>query len=182
MPDKSGKRKLFPDISLNQFGQQVPSIKKRFYYNKDFAQASLMEIIKGEQTKDILELTSYELRSCWFENKGKGKFEKHVLPVQAQFAPINSIACNDFNKDGIIDLLVAGNEYQTEPMTGMYAASYGFLLTGQPNKTFKVVNPAESGFCVKGDVKDLKIIGGGTNNKLIIVGVNNRAMHVFKNQ
>ena len=82
----------------------MPSNKKRFYYNKDFAQSSLMEMIKDEQTRDIIELTSYELRNCWFENKGRGKFEKHVLPGQAQLAPINGIACDDFNNDGIIDL------------------------------------------------------------------------------
>jgi hypothetical protein len=67
-------------------------------------------------------------------------------------------------------------------MTGMYDASYGLLLIGQSNKTFKVVNPTESAFCVKGDVKDLKIIGNGTNNKLILVGINNQAMHVFKTE
>ncbi|HEV8285907.1 MAG TPA: VCBS repeat-containing protein [Chitinophagaceae bacterium] len=182
LPDKNGQRKLFPDISLGQFVQQVPSIKKRFYYNKDYAQSSLLEVIKNDQPNDVIELTSSELRSCWFENKGNGKFEKHVLAVQAQFAPINAIACDDFNNDGIIDLLVAGNEYQTEPMTGMYDASYGLLLIGQSNKTFKVVNPTESAFCVKGDVKDLKIIGNGTNNKLILVGINNQAMHVFKTE
>jgi len=182
IPNKDEPRKLFPDVSLSQLIQQVPSVKKRFYYNKDYAQSSLLEMIKSDRSNDVIELTSSELRSCWFENKGNGKFEKHVLPAEAQFSPINAILCNDFNHDGLPDLLVAGNEYQTEPMTGMYDASYGLLLLGQKDKTFKAVNPGESGFCVKGDAKDLKIIGSGTTNNLILVGINNQAMHVFRNE
>jgi hypothetical protein len=181
--DKEGQRKLFPDISLSQFIQQVPSIKKQFYYNKDYAQASLLQMIKSDESNNVIELTSSELRSCWFENKGNGKFEKHILPAEAQFAPMNAIVCDDFNHDGVMDLLVAGNEYQTEPMTGMYDASYGLLLLGQKDKTFKGVNPGESGFWVKGDVKELKIINRkSSRDKLILVGINNQAMRVYKNK
>jgi len=55
---------------------------------------------------------------------------KHVLPIEAQFAPVNSILCNDFDNDGHLDLLLAGNEYQVEVMIGRYDASYGLLLRG----------------------------------------------------
>ena len=44
-------------------------------------------------------------RSCYFENMGDGKFIKHILPVEAQFAPVNSIICDDVDGDGFIDLL-----------------------------------------------------------------------------
>ena len=182
LPTKNGERKLYPGVSLGQFAQQVPSIKKEFFYNKAYANADVSEIFKRDAPENVTELTCFEMRSCWFENSGNGRFIKHVLPTEAQFAPINAIACSDFNNDGMIDLLVAGNEYQTEPMTGKYDASYGLLLVGQAGKTFRVINPVESGFCVKGDVKDLKIINKGNGNKLILVATNNQPMSIYKVQ
>ena len=50
--------------------------------------------------------------------------------MEAQFAPVNAIVCNDLDGDGIKDILLAGNEYQTEVMTGRYDASYGCFLKG----------------------------------------------------
>jgi len=180
LPDKNGERKLYPAISLAQFSQQVPSIKKQFFYNKEYANADLSEVFSNESSNDVIDLTCFETRSCWFENKHNGRFIKHVLPAEAQLAPIKAIACSDFDNDGSIDLLVAGNEYETEPMTGMYDASYGWLLLGQRDKTFKVVSPGESGFCIRGDVNDLKIIDSKDTIKLILVGINNQAMRVYK--
>ena len=82
--------------------------------------------------------------------------------------------------DGIMDILLAGNEYQTDVMTGRYDASYGCFLKGLGNKEFKVISPVRSGFKVDGDIKDLKLIKNGANEKLILVAVNNDYMKVFK--
>jgi hypothetical protein len=57
-------------------------------------------------------LTCDETQSCWLENAGNGKFIKHILPKEAQFAPVNAIVCADMDGDGIKDILLAGNEYQ----------------------------------------------------------------------
>ena len=52
--------------------------------------------------------------------------------MEAQFAPVNAIICDDLDNDGYKDLLLAGNEYQTEVITGRYDASYGCFLRGAP--------------------------------------------------
>jgi hypothetical protein len=65
---------------------------------------------------DLQVLPCNEIKSCWIENAGNGKFVKHVLPKEAQFAPVNAIVCTDMDGDGIKDILLAGNEYQTEVM------------------------------------------------------------------
>ena len=81
---------------------------------------------------------------CWFENRGNGKFVKHPLPVEAQFAPVNAIICDDLDNDGFKDLLLAGNEYQTDVITGRYDASYGCFLRGSSKKTFISVPPVKA--------------------------------------
>ncbi len=176
--DEDGERRLFPSISRDQLSSQVPLIKKKFLLNKDFAKATAEDIFPDNKATTIL--TCDETKSCWLENIGNGKFIKHVLPNEAQFAPVNAILCADMDGDGIKDILLAGNEYQTEVMTGRYDASYGCFLQGRENKIFKVILPSGSGFVVDGDVKDMKFITTSGNEKLILVGVNNSYLKVFK--
>ncbi len=176
--DETGKRNLYPAISRDQFAGQVPLIKKRFLLNKDYAKATEEEIFKDVKNPQFL--TCDETRSCWLENKGNGKFVMHPLPMEAQFAPVNAIVCADMDGDGIKDILLAGNEYQTEVMTGRYDASYGCFLKGTKNKNFKVIPPSISGFKIDGDVKDMKLISTVNNEKLILIAVNNDSMKVFK--
>lgn len=178
IPDETGNRRLFPSISRDQFAAQVPLIKKKFLLNKDYAKATEDVIFKD--IKDPQFLTCDETRSCWLENKGNGKFAIHPLPIEAQFAPVNAIICADMDGDGIKDILLAGNEYQTEVMTGRYDASYGCFLKGTGKKDFTVIPPEKSGFKIDGDIKDMKVITAANNKKLILVAVNNDSMRVFK--
>jgi len=119
-----GVRHSFPGISRSQFSEQLPSIKKQFLRYSDYAKATYDDIFKNKSDQDVLKLFCEETRTCYFENIGNGKFIKHPLPVEAQFAPVNAIVCEDLDNDGFKDLLLAGNEYQTEVMTGRYDASY----------------------------------------------------------
>jgi hypothetical protein len=178
--DKDGTRRLFPGISRSQFAEQVPSIKKQFLYTKDYSNATFDDIFKGKQKEELVHLNCDETRSCYFENIGNGKFVKHVLPMEAQFAPVNTILCEDFNNDGNMDLLLAGNEYQADVITGSYDASYGCFLKGNSKKCFQFVPPTISGFKLNGDIKDMAVINSAKGQKIILVAVNNDSLKVFK--
>lgn len=175
--DADGKRKLFPSISRDMFAGQVPMIKKSFLLNADFAKADFNSIYRD--TSKMLMLTCNETRTCWMENNGKGKFTIHYLPVQAQFAPINAIVCDDFDEDGIKDLLLAGNEYQTEVITGRYDASYGCFLKGKINKTFEYIPNEQTGLIIRGDVRDMKLIKNNRKQRLLLVAVNNQPLEIY---
>jgi enediyne biosynthesis protein E4 len=175
-----GVRHSFPGISRSQFSEQVPSVKKRFLRYSDYAKATYDEIFKNKSSQDILKLYCEETRTCYFENTGNGKFIKHPLPVEAQFAPVNTIICNDLDNDGYKDLLLAGNEYQTEVMTGRYDASYGCFLRGGADKKFTPVSPVASGFILNGDVKDMSLIRMSDGTKIILAAINNDSMRVYR--
>jgi hypothetical protein len=176
--DQDGKKKLFPSISRDQLAAQVPAVKKKWLLNKDFAKVTPEDIFPDDKGRTVL--TCNETQSCWLENAGNGKFIKHVLPKEVQLAPVNAIVCTDLDGDGISDILLAGNEYQTEVMTGRYDASYGSFLKGMGNKTFTAIPPLMSGFKIDGDVKDMKLVTTPNKQKLILVAVNNDKMKVFK--
>jgi len=178
--DKTRKKNLYPAISRAQFSDQVPAIKKQFLFAKDYSKASFDNIFPANKREDLMHLSCDETRSCYFENLGGGKFKKHILPLEAQYAPMNSIICDDVDNDGYPDLIMAGNEYQEDVMTGRYDASYGCFLKGNKNKTFQFVPSTASGFIVDGDVKDMGLIPLSDHEKILVVAVNNDSLRVFK--
>ncbi|MDP4247146.1 MAG: VCBS repeat-containing protein [Bacteroidota bacterium] len=184
---EDGKRHSYPAFSRAQLADQVPVIKKRFLRYKDYAQSGFDELFKGKAKDAIRSYTCEETRSCWFENMGHGKFVKHALPMEAQFAPVNAILCDDLDNDGYPDLLLAGNDYQTDVITGRYDASFGTFLKGGKGRTFTAVPPATSGFILRGDVKDMALItlgggvrGSGGGEKIVLAAANDDSLRVFR--
>ncbi len=175
-----GKKHSVPGISRSQLSEQAPFIKKQFLRHSDYAKADYEKIFKGKAAKDILKLYCDETRTVYLENTGHGKFIKHPLPIEAQFAPVNAILCEDMDNDGFKDLLLAGNEYQSAVMTGRYDASYGCFLRGHADGKFSSVPPAESGFILNGDVKDMSLIKLSNGLKIVLAAINNDSLRVFR--
>jgi enediyne biosynthesis protein E4 len=170
---------LYPAINRRQFADQVPAIKKQFLHHAQYAKAGFDNIFAKPIRDSLLRLHCNEVRTCWLENLGSGKFRKHVLPAEAQFAPVNAIVCDDLDGDGVPDLLLAGNEYQAEVMTGRYDASYGCFLKGRSGGAFEAIGPAASGLMVRGDVKDLALVRAHNGEKRIVFAVNNDSVRVY---
>jgi enediyne biosynthesis protein E4 len=174
--DSKSSKQLYPAINRDMLADQVPAVKKKFLKHQVYATAAFSDIIP--EKKDLVELKCNETGSCYFENTGTGNFIKHVLPVEAQFAPVNAILCEDIDNDGINDLLLAGNDYHTEVMTGRYDASYGLFLKGTKNG-FVPVPPVQSGFIVNGDVRSMAIVNTKNKGKLVVTAVNNDSLRIF---
>jgi hypothetical protein len=105
-------------------------------------------------------------------NKGGGSFSLAPLPAEAQFSPVYAINADDFNKDGICDIVLGGNQYRAKPQTGIYAGSFGLLLQGNNEGEWHPVTPEESGFFVRGEIRDLKLLNIN-GNRIIAVARNN---------
>ncbi|HZG25278.1 MAG TPA: FG-GAP-like repeat-containing protein, partial [Chitinophagaceae bacterium] len=177
--NRDESRQLFPAINKDQLSDQVPAMKKMFLQHNTFSTATVDDIFRDKS--GMMELTCAETASCYFENTGAGQFIKHPLPREAQFAPVNAIICEDMDGDGINDLLLAGNEYHTEVMTGRYDASYGLFLKGS-KKGFRSMSPVKSGFLLDGDVRSLTVVRDRNKDKLVIAGVNNDSLRIFSVQ
>jgi len=178
--DQDGSRRSYPAYGRSQLASQVPVIKKRFLLYEDYAKAGFSDIFLKKSKKDLPQLYCDETRTCWLENTGNGKFIKHPLPVEAQFSPVNAIICDDIDNDGYKDLLLAGNDYQTDVITGRYDASYGCFLRGGPDKQFISVPPAASGFLLQGDIKDMALIRLAKGEKIVLTAVNNDSLRAFR--
>ncbi|MES1159152.1 MAG: VCBS repeat-containing protein [Bacteroidota bacterium] len=178
--NKDGARESFPAMTRSLLATQVPAIKKQFLLNNSYAHAKFSDIFRGKATEGLLHYYCNETRTCYFENTGNGKFLKHVLPAEAQFSPVNAIICDDIDRDGFKDLILAGNEYQAEVITGRYDASYGVFLRGSSRKEFMAVPAPESGLVIRGDVKDMSLISLQGGGRLLLAAVNNDSLRVFR--
>lgn len=179
-PNHAGGRMSYPAITRSQFSEQVPSIKKKFLLAKDYAKAGFNEIFGAFSKEGLLELTCNETNTCILENLGGGRFAKKPLPDCAQIAPVNSIICDDLDGDGIKDLFLAGNEYQTEVITGRYDASYGCFLKGRADKSFEFLHPRITGILLDGDVRDLQVIQNKNGDKILLATINNQPLTSFR--
>ena len=178
--DEDGIKRSYPAVSRKRLSEQVPFIKKQFLLNQEFADASFSDIYKARPGDSLLRLYCNETRSCWFENLGNGKFVKHPLPVEAQFAPVNAIICADLDHDGRMDLLLAGNEYQAEVIRGRYDASYGCFLKGNDNHQFTYIPGRLNGLLLQGDIKSMALINSGRGYKLLLAAANDDSLRVMK--
>ena len=117
--------------------------------------------------------------TSYVENLGNGQFKITSLPVQAQFAPIYGILINDFNSDGNLDVLLAGNFYGTRVKYGRYDADKGTLLLGDGSGNFRTTNSSESGLNINGEVRDIKLVSTSSGPKYILFARNNETMAIY---
>ena len=75
----------YPYASRNEMLDEMPLLKKKFLYYKDYAVAKLNDIFTADQMQGMTELKANELKNCWLENTGNGKLVLHELPIAAQF-------------------------------------------------------------------------------------------------
>jgi hypothetical protein len=126
-----------------------------------------------------LKLTIEQTASMIFWND-KGSFTGAELPIEAQFSSVYAIFPTDLDGDGKKELLLGGNLFTAKPQTGIYAASNGLFLKALPDRMFRSLTPSESGFYVKGQIRDIKSIRTKNGKELILVARNNDKIKVFE--
>jgi enediyne biosynthesis protein E4 len=155
---------------------QMPFLAKKFESYAAFASSNLEDIYGREKLDAALHLRVDNFASMYMENLGDGQFELHELPIEAQLAPINSIVIRDFNNDGHLDAVVAGNIFETEVETAAYDAGKGLLLYGEGDGNFRSsLYMPESGVFMHRNVKDIAPLYLGAQKRLALLVANNNS-------
>ena len=175
--DESGG--MYPLVMKADLQKRIPGIKKQFLKHSDYANKTVEEIFGKDAVSKATHRTVNYDKSCVLMNDGGGKFTFKDLPVEAQFSPIFGIESFDYNQDGTVDLLLAGNFFDVQPEVGRYDASYGLILIGKGNGEFKTVRPRDSGFFVKGQVRNVRKIVMKNKTNCFILAKNNDNAQVF---
>ncbi len=171
--------KIYPLMQKDVMTKQMPMLKKKYLYAKDYASATVSDIFSQKELDDALNLSCYQMETCWWENKA-GKFIRHSLPIQAQISPVQGIVCEDFNGDGHIDLLMAGNKYGFEVETNACDAGNGVLFLGDGQGNFSWLNNLQSGFWAMREARDLTTLRGTNGKRIIVVANNHSGLQIFE--
>ena len=160
--------------------QQIPLLKTRFPSYSAFGRATLADVYGATTLNKGLHYEARMFASSAMENLGNGRFAIKPLPVEAQFSTVQGVVVQDFDGDGNLDLLVAGNFHVSEVETGRADAGIGLLLTGDGRGHFRPVHVSNSGFMADRDVRDLAMVRSAHGPPYILVGNNNDRMQVFR--
>src|SRR6478736_5952256 len=171
--------KSYPFASRDQLVKQLPYLKKKFLKYSDYKNVQVEDIVNPAQKSQTTELKIEELRSAFIRNDGSS-MSLLPLPIEAQFAPTQSICLDDINEDGNIDILLAGNLSTVQTELGPYDASFGLVILTDGKNTFKSITTQASGFVVKGEARDIKIVRNQRKEKKYMISRNNESIVTFR--
>jgi len=175
-PDESGVP--YPMLMKPDLLRAMPSLKKKFVLNKEYAGKTLSEILSPEQLAGAVQKKVYTGESAILRNDSRtaaATFTFLPFPRLAQLAPIYTILPFDYDHDGRMDLALAGNNYDVLPELGRYDALRGLILRNG-TRGFEVKNPTETGLWANDQVRVMKQLKQGQ----IVLGTNDSKVQVYR--
>jgi len=162
----------FPILDRDELFKQIPSLKKKYLYYKDYASANMTDLFGADvyQTALIKELRELSSAIYWGNDNG---FTKNTLAPEIQYANVSSILLEDTDNNGTIDIVLGGNQSKIKPQFGPLESSNGWILKQQKNGIFD--KPASLG--VKGEIRSI-ISFKNKDQYSIILGINNDSIKI----
>lgn len=170
-----------PVMQRDALAAQVPSVKRKFTRYAPYADAAVTDIFPEKNLLGGLCLATQVFETQWFENQG-GRFVPRKLPLEAQVSPVQHIIATDCTGDGLTDLLMVGNDYDSDIETYQQDASNGCLLRGDGRGGFTAVSNQVSGLWANREARDAVILKIKNGQRLLIVGNCDGPAQVFSVQ
>lgn len=172
------KDRVVPIRGRECSSEQLPDVLNNFPTYRDFADANIDQIL-GDKIKSGINLKADQFGSVIWYRKGN-QFSETLLPFEAQISAVKSMISEDFNEDGIVDLMIGGNWYASEYETQRADQGTGEIFINDGKGGLKALPLTKSGFFIPYDVRQiLPIRLGKSGKKAILVGVNNGPLRIF---
>jgi enediyne biosynthesis protein E4 len=169
--------KSYPMASRDEITDQMVSLRQKFPTYESYSNSTIEDVLTPEQLLSAKKLTVNHFNTTYFENNN-GKLTRRNLPKEAEFFPVHSIATDDFDKDGNMDIVLAGNSDHARIKIGRIDAGYGLLLKGDGKGKFTSVSQNHSGLNVKGCTRDMHIVNSKNKHRLLF-SVNQQPASVY---
>ncbi|NKI33055.1 VCBS repeat-containing protein [Croceivirga thetidis] len=179
--DTEAGKKLMPLHSRDDVMKQLPALKNRLNSYQDFAEVDFVSLLEIKNLSEETFKVSNS-QSIYLENKGNAAFSINPLPYLTQLGPISCVLVDDFDEDGNLDALLAGNDFYAESVFGRYDAVTGIYLKGNGKGNFRAISASESGFYLPEHTTSLIQITGQESEKLILAAQRNNSLKAFSIQ
>ncbi|HZY82168.1 MAG TPA: VCBS repeat-containing protein [Cyclobacteriaceae bacterium] len=148
--------KYYPLNDRDEFVSQMPSMKKSLLYYKDYAGKSIDDLF-GPAVLQKGRVFQVNLLSSTMLLSGPQGYRRVDLPAQLQYAPLYAVLLEDMDKDGVVDLVAGGNNYEVKPQFGRYDASFGWFFKGKIEGGDYSLGD-EQDLNVKGEIRDIECV------------------------
>lgn len=148
---------------------QIVSLRKENLKHEAFASKTVQDLFPEQQLKATqTKLFDYPASViAW--NEGGGKFTVQQLPLPVQLSSLNAILPADVNGDGLIDLMLGGNQFGFLPQFGRLDASFGQVLINKGKRGFEVLSTAHAGVELRGQVRDIVAVKGKVRTQYLFL-------------
>ncbi len=175
--DEEGNNVLFPVHTRDDIKNQFPESPINFFSYEEYTHINFKKLL-GVKDLESETLKATTFSSSYIENLGNGKFKLAALPKSCQVSPINDILIDDFDKDGLLDALLVGNDFSAESNYGRFDALTGIFLKGNESG-FEVIPTKKSGFYVPFQSNHITKILDNKGRKLVLSTQNNEKIRFF---
>ena len=134
---------------------QLNSLKKKNLKHEDYSKQGMRDLFNEEELDGVEVKESNWFKSSIAINNGDGSFMIKQLPAEVQLSCVCDIYCTDLNGDNYPDLIMAGNDAGFQTQFSRLDASFGHVLINDQKGSFEWIPNQETGFFVKGDVKQI---------------------------
>lgn len=177
--DSLGERREYFYHTRDDVIKQLIPLRKKFYGYGDFGEATVHDVFSKEELKGAQILTANWMSTSFIENLGHGKFRMTALPWQAQLAPVHAMLPHDVDGDGLLDVLMLGNDFGMELLQGRADAFNGLVLKNMGRNQFRALDLDDSHFFVPGDGRALAKATLADGRKIILATQNRGPLRVL---
>jgi len=146
----------FPLRGRSCSAEQIPDIGTEFASYDLFASLNLEDVYQPQALDQALNYDAHMFESVMLIAEENGSFTIEYLANEAQLSCINTIQELDVDQDGISEIIVAGNMYQSEIETPRNDASVGAVLKrvgSQEGSQWTALNPSLTNLYLPHDVR-----------------------------
>jgi hypothetical protein len=167
--------KSLPLALRDELTTALPYLKPRYPKYSDYAGQTVEQVFGSALTDAVLKQAETFASAIALSNRD-GSYTLVPLPREAQIAPVYGILAGDFDHDGKLDLLLAGNFSGVQPEIGSMMASYGLMLRGNGRGGFTPLHADQSGFVVPGESRDIQRLRTRRGDLYIVARNNDRPL------
>jgi hypothetical protein len=171
----------YPVAGRDDLVKLIPSLRTKYPTYASFGASRVEDIFPAAELGQATVREARVFASSVAIAQADGTYRLQPLPVEAQLSPVFATVARDFDRDGKVDLLLAGNLYGVQPVLGSYDASSGVLLRGVGDGRFTSVGATDLG--IEGEVRDMKLVrlaGGGSDGLVIAVARNDATLLILR--
>lgn len=173
------KGKDYPLVGRDLITSQMPKVKQKFPRYHQYARAPIDEIFSEAQLQQAIRHEATVLSSAWFENRN-GQMVMHLLPPEAQFAPVFDILVTDVDGDGREDIFLIGNFRGMDSETGSIVASKGALLRNAGSGVLEWMPNRLHGLWASGEARRVRTVSRPGNGTVVVIANNNEPVEVYR--